>query len=101
MLTNSRVCVFGTHHAYQYKTVRQRYFQNVHDLIKIHAVDLVAEEFSAPGQTSYAEKITAIHQVPWKNVDLTTEERKLVPDINPWSLGTLIDLDLHSLREWV
>jgi hypothetical protein len=96
-----RVCIFGTHHAYQYKTVRRRYFQNVHDLIKIHAVDLVAEEFSAHGQTSYAGKIASLHQIPWKNVDLTGEERKHVPDLNPDSIGTQIDADLHSLREWV
>ena len=65
-----RVCIFGTHHAYQYQTVRRRYFQNVNDLIMIHAVDLVAEEFSAHGQTSYAEKIAELHRVLWKNVDL-------------------------------
>jgi hypothetical protein len=96
-----RVCIFGTHHAYQYKTVRRRYFQNVHDLITIHAVDLVAEEFSAHGQTSYAEKIADLHQVPWKNVDLTGDERKHVPDLNPYSIGTQIDAELQSVREWV
>lgn len=48
----AKVCVFGTHHAYQYRRVRRRYFQHVADLIKIHAVDLVAEEFSAHDQTS-------------------------------------------------
>lgn len=96
-----RVCIFGTHHAYQYKTVRRRYFQNVHDLIQIHAVDLVAEEFTAHGQTSYAEEIANLHKIPWKNVDLTGEERKHVPDLNPLSIGTQIDADLHALREWV
>jgi hypothetical protein len=64
-------------------------------------VDLVAEEFTAPGKASYAERIAAIHRVRWRNVDLTAEERKLVPDLNPLSLGTLQDFDLHSLREWV
>jgi hypothetical protein len=44
--SNPKICVFGTHHVYQYKTVRRRYFQNVENLIKIHTVDLVAEEFS-------------------------------------------------------
>lgn len=96
-----RVCIFGTHHAYQYKTVRRRYFQNVSDLIVIHAVDLVAEEFAAHGQTSYAEKIAGLHQVLWKNVDLTGEERKHVPDLNPYSIGTQIDEELQSVREWV
>src|SRR5260370_40726210 len=67
----------------------------------IHGVDLVAEEFTAHGQTSYAEKIAGLHQISWKNVDLTAEERKHVPDLNPYSIGTQIDADLHSLREWV
>jgi hypothetical protein len=96
-----RVCIFGTHHAYQYKTMRRRYFQNVHDLITIHDVDLVAEEFSTHGQTSYAEKIAGLHGIPWANVDLTGDERKHVPDLNPYSIGTQIDADLQSLREWV
>jgi hypothetical protein len=96
-----KICVFGTHHAYKYKTVRRRYFEYVSNLIKIHAVDLVAEEFSAHGQGSYAQKIAAVHNVLWKNVDLTSDERALVADINPCSIGTQIDTDLHSLREWV
>lgn len=99
--SNPKICVFGTNHAYQYKTVRRRYFQNVENLIKIHTVDLVAEEFSAHGQTSYAEKIAAIHKIVWKNVDLTSDERTLVTDMNPFSIGTQIDFDLHSLRECV
>lgn len=97
----TRVCILGTHHAYQYKSFRHRYFQNVHDLITIHNADLVAEEFTAHGQNSYAEKIAGLHQIPWRNVDLTAEERKHVPDLNPYSFGTQIDADLHSLREWV
>jgi hypothetical protein len=98
---NARICIFGTHHAYQYQTVRRRYFQDVRDLIMIHGVDLVAEEFSVHGQTSYAEKIADLHGVLWKNVDLTGDERKHVPDLNPWSFGTQIDGELQSLREWV
>jgi hypothetical protein len=82
-------------------TVRRRYFQDVNDLMEIHAVDLVAEEFTKPGRTSYAAKIAALRQVQWRNVDLTKEERKFVPDLNAWGIGTQIDFDLHSLREWV
>ena len=37
-------------------------------------------------------------QISWKNVDLTVDERKKVPDIG---FGTLVDFDLHTLREWV
>ncbi len=100
-VTSRKICILGTHHAYQYRTVRRRYFQHVNDLIEFHSVDLVAEEFITRGKTSYAEKIAAIHLVRWRNVDLTAEERKLTPDLNPLSLGTLQDFDLHSLREWV
>lgn len=70
-------------------------------MIEIHSVDLVAEEFTAPGEASYAARIADIHRVRWRNVDLAAEERKLVPDLNPLSLGTQQDFDLHSLREWV
>lgn len=57
--------------------------------------------FSAHGQASYAEKIAAIHRVPWGNVDLTSEEGKFVPDINPIGIGTghYLDFDLRSLSD--
>jgi hypothetical protein len=96
---NSTICIFGTHHTYQYKTKRRGYFQNVKSLIRIHSVDLVAEE--ATGVTTYAEAIADEAKVLWKNVDLTSEERRHVPDLNPLGIGTQIDFDLHSLREWV
>jgi hypothetical protein len=96
---NPNICIFGTHHAYQYKTKRRGYFQNVKSLIQIHSVDVVAEE--ATGVATYAEAIADEAKVLWKNVDLTSEERKHVPDLNPCSIGTQIDFDLHSLREWV
>src|SRR6267154_425582 len=96
-----RVCILGTHHAYQYQTVRRKYFENVSALIEIYSVDLVAEEASGINRDTFAKKIADIRKVLWKNVDLTSEERKLVPDINALGLGTQIDFDLHSLREWV
>jgi len=97
--SNPRICIFGTHHAYQYKTKRRGYFQNVKSLIQIHSVDLVAEE--ATGATTYAEVIADDAKVLWKNVDLSPEERKHMPDLNPLGIGTQIDFDLHSLREWL
>ncbi len=101
MQTTKQVCVFGTHHAYQYQTVRGKYCENVNALIEIYSVDLVAEEASGIDRDTYAKKIADARKVSWKNVDLTSEERKPVPDINPRGLGTEIDFDLHSLREWV
>jgi hypothetical protein len=99
-----KICILGTHHAYQYQAPRFRYLQNVKDLVEIHSVDLVAEEATGMPDTSYAHRlITSVFasRITWKNVDLTVEERKIVPDINPMGLGTLQDFDLHTLREWV
>jgi hypothetical protein len=96
---NPNICILGTHHAYQYKTSRRGYFHNVKSLVRIHSVDLLAEE--ATGVTTYAESIAYEAKVLWKNVDLTPEERKHVPDLNPRGIGTQIDFDLHNLREWV
>jgi hypothetical protein len=66
---------------------------------------LVAEEATGVSGTTYAQalikKVEFNPQVSWKNVDLTAEERKKVPDINRLGLGTLVDFDLHMLREWV
>ena len=97
---NPRICIFGTHHAYQYMTTRRKYSQNVECLIQIHSVDLVAEEASGLA-TTYAKLIANKANVLWKDVDLTPEERMLVPDLNAMSIGTQIGFDLHSLREWV
>jgi hypothetical protein len=100
-----KICILGTHHAYQYRAPRLAYLQNVKDLITIHCVDLVAEEATGVPGTTYAQelikKVEFKSQISWKNVDLTAEERKKVPDINQLGIGTLVDFDLHMLREWV
>jgi len=72
----------------------------VKDLIEIHSVDLVAEEATGINGASYAHRLIMDEfdsQISWKNVDLTEDERKKVPDIGS---GTLVDFDLHMLREW-
>jgi hypothetical protein len=99
-----KICILGTHHAYQYQAPRFRYLENIKNLIEIHSVDLVAEEATGISGASYAQvliKRVFASRITWKNVDLTVEERKIVPDINPMGLGTLQDFDLHTLREWV
>jgi len=98
--TNPKVCILGTHHAYQYQTRRGGYFENIRSLIELHSVDLVAEEASGIGWT-YAHTIADESKVLWKNVDLTSEERAGIPDINPEGFGTQFDFDLQVLREWV
>jgi hypothetical protein len=103
-----KICILGTYHDYQYKVVRKAYPRTVEDLITIHDVDLIAEEASGVAST-YAQrwveacKSKLERQIEWKNVDLTHEERKGVPDVNPYGIGTLVDLDFQITRErqWV
>jgi hypothetical protein len=97
-----KVCIFATHHDYQCYVQKPKFLQNIGCLIEIHSVDLVAEEISGMEDRSYARQfVKNIPGVMWKNVDLSRDERKFVPDLNPDSLGTQIDYDLHNLREWV
>ena len=80
-----RICILGTHHAYQYQAPRPDYLRNIRDLIEMHSVDLVAEEATGiPPDDSYAHQLIVRvlkSQISWKNVDLTADERRKVPDI--------------------
>jgi hypothetical protein len=71
----------------------------------MHAVDLVAEEASGINGKTFAQELldASFHGVLWSNVDLTSEERKVLPDINPLGIGTLVDFDFNMAREraWV
>jgi hypothetical protein len=96
-----KVCILGTHHAYQYQTKRRGYDQNVRSLIQIHSVDLVAEEATGVPNETYAKRIADDFHILWMNVDLSREERQYVPDINQAGFGTLFDFELQLLREWV
>ena len=99
-----KICILGTHHAYQYQALRRAYLQNVRDLISIHSVDLVAEEATGITDATYADRLIKAEfdsHISWKNVDLSAEERKIAPDINRMGFGTRVDFDLHMLREWV
>jgi hypothetical protein len=99
-----KVCILGVHHFYQYKVVRPRYLQEIKNFIEMHGVDLVAEEASGL-PTTYAQVLVEkqFPGVAWANVDLTTEEREGLPDINHEGIGTLIDFDFNMVREraWV
>ena len=95
-----KVCILATHHAYQYKAHRRAYLENVKCLVEIHSVDFVGEE-AADSIDTYAQEIAKGLSVPWRNIDLTSEERRHVPDINRRGIGTLVDPDLQMLREWV
>lgn len=104
--TSSRkVCILGTLHHYQHEVIREDYLRNVGDLMEIHHVDLVAEEASGLS-TTYAREFVELCrdkgklEIGWKDVDLTRDERKKVPDANPLGIGTLQDLDFQIIREW-
>lgn len=102
-----KICIVGTHHAYQSEIVRESYSKTLVELITNHNVDLVEEEATGVPTTFakmfieniYPPKVNS--DARWTNVDLTREERKNVPDVNPYSIGPRVDFDLHMLREWV
>lgn len=104
-MSKRKVCVFGTFHGYQYKVHRPKYLNELRALIEIHSVDLVAEEATGIEGQSYIErellKPEFESRVSWKNVDMTREERALVPDRNQMGLGTFVDFDFYMAREGV
>ena len=100
-----KICILGTHHAYQMEAPRKKYLSTLTELISLHTVDLVAEEASGVSST-YALRLVdkfkgkIVPDISWANVDLTGEERTGVPDSNPYGLGTLVDFDFQAVREW-
>jgi hypothetical protein len=100
------VCILGTFHDYQYRLLRKSYLRTVIDLIKIHSVDFIAEEAAGLSETCLSKnvaemKLTFGRDVHWSNVDLDGKERAGIPDVNPHGIGTLVDLELQVIREWV
>lgn len=101
-----KVCVLGTSHLYQDEVYRKGYFLEVRDALSTHKVDFVGEEYPKQnGSDSFAKRVVYSEYpgVTWKNVDLTKEERKGIPDKNPMGIGPLQDLDFQIAREtaWV
>lgn len=94
-----KICIFGTHHAYQLGTIRRSFVEHIRSLIVLHSVDLVAEE--ATDAPTNVRLVAQALNLPWKNVDLTAQERIHVPDLNPHGIGTQVDCDHLSLREWI
>lgn len=103
-ISKRKVCVFGTHHAYQFQLPRPRYLPHLRDLINLHSVDLVAEEATGiPGESYIQSELSKDEfktRVSWKNVDMTREERAQLQDL---SGGTLYDFGFYMAREkvWV
>ena len=103
---NRKVCILGTFHDYQYKLLRKSYLRTVIDLIQIHSVDFIAEEAAGLSETYFSKYVAEMklafgRDVHWNNVDLDGKEREGIPDVNPHGIGTLVDLELQVIREWV
>jgi hypothetical protein len=103
-----RICILGTYHAYQYLAPRDRYRAKVKALIRLHSVDLVAEEATAKeGTTFYAKeltdecKLTLNRDISWENVDLTKDERGEVEDGKTLQIEPFIDSAFETSREWI
>lgn len=74
------------------------------ELIGDHSVDCILEEASGLPQKACVEALADELGIRWANIDLTVEERSLVPDSAlTGQYDTLQDLTLHSQREsaWV
>lgn len=101
---NRKVCIFGVHHLYQFYSPRKKYLNEIRNLIEIHSVDLVAEEATGVSSTYVQQELLKpefASKVSWKNIDLSRNERKKIPDINEMGVGTLVDFEHHDLREWI
>lgn len=105
MTVMRKVCIFGTHHQFQFDAPMDSAFDgHLRELIRDHQVDCILEEATSLPAKSCVELMADELGIRWANVDLTAEERKLVPDSAlTGKYDTLQDLTLHAHRErvWV
>jgi hypothetical protein len=96
-----KVCVFGTHHEFQFDTpMDSAFYTHLQELIKEHQVDCILEEAAGLPAKSCVELLADALGIRWANVDPTAEERKLVPDAALTNIyDTFLDLTLHAHRE--
>lgn len=82
-----------------------RFNQLLRELISEYKVDAILEEASGLPPKSCVELLADKCGIRWANMDLTAEERKLIPDAALTSIyaDTLQDLSMHAQREnaWV
>lgn len=102
-----KICIFETLHDYQIDVPRPQYLNNLNCLVSIHCVDLIAEE-AVEALNTYARKLVneeykakGRSNISWKPVDLDRGDRAKVSDINRFGIGTIVDLDFQTIREWV
>jgi hypothetical protein len=103
-----KICILGTYHAYQHLVPRDGYLTVVKSLIRLHSVDLVAEEATAEdGTTFYAKelvdefKLTLNRDISWENVDITKDERGEPEDEKTIRLPPFTDSAFETSREWL
>jgi hypothetical protein len=74
---------------------------HVRALIEQHKIDTICEEATGLSPKSCVELLADELGLSWRNIDLSLEERKLIPDRGDGD--SLQDLDLHIQREkaWV
>jgi hypothetical protein len=100
-----KICVFGTHHQFQADSLMDSAFDaHLRELIRDHQVDCILEEATGLPSKSCVELLADELGIRWANVDLTVEQRRLVPDSGlAGKYDTLQDVTLHSQREnaWV
>src|ERR1044071_8729161 len=97
--------IFGSHHQFQVDSPMESAFDaRLRELIQDHQVDCILEEATGLPAKSCVELLADGLGIRWANIDLTIDERKLVPDSALTGMyDTLQDLTLHSRREsaWV
>jgi hypothetical protein len=100
-----KICLFATHHEFQEDSPMDSAFDGrLRELARDHQVDCILEEATGLPAKSCVELLADELGIRWANVDLTVDQRKLVPDSAlTGKYDTLQDLTLHSHREslWV
>jgi hypothetical protein len=100
-----KLCIFGSHHQFQSDVPMDSAFDgHLRELIRDHRVDCILEEATGLPAKSCVELLADELGIRWANVDLTREERKVIPDAALTAkYETLQDLTLHSIREraWI
>jgi len=100
-----KLCIFATHHQFQVDSPMDSAFDTrLRELIADHSVDSILEEASGLPPKACVEALADELGIRWANIDLTAEERELMPDAAlTGQYDTLQDLTLHSQREsaWV
>jgi hypothetical protein len=96
-----KLCIFGSHHEFQMDSPMDSNFnQRLRELIRDHQVDCILEEASGLPAKACVEVLADDLGIRWANIDLTSEQRKHVPDSAlTGKYDTLQDLTLHSHRE--